>query len=81
MDQALHRLATKEREKIKRTTKQRMESWHSKGGNHLEQDGDGQTTMEGIDGGLHPAGDGQGLCEVKYTVITRLNTGWKLALL
>ena len=34
----MHRVATKEREKIKRTTKQKMARRHSKeGGNHLEQ--------------------------------------------
>ena len=33
---------------------------HSKeGGNHLEQESNRQKTMEGIDGGLHPAVDGQ----------------------
>ena len=36
----------------------------SKGGNDLEQDGLGQTTVEGIDGGLYSAVDGQCLNEV-----------------
>ena len=39
MDQKLYRLATKEREEIKRTTKQKMARRHNKeGGNHLEQE-------------------------------------------
>ena len=60
----LNRVATKEREEIKRTTKQRMARRHSKeGGNHLEQESNRQKTMEDIDGGLHPAVDcGQSLC-------------------
>ena len=58
----MHRVATKEREEIKRTTKQKMARRHSKeGGNHLEQESNRQMTMEGIDGGLHPAVDGQSL--------------------
>ena len=66
MDQTLHRVATKEREEIKGTTKQKMAGRQSKeGGTHLEQDTFRQTTKEGIDGGLHPAVDGQGLSEVK----------------
>ena len=64
MDQTLHRVATKEREEIKGTTKQKMARRHNKeGGNHLEQESNRQTTMEGIDGGLHPAVDGQSLGE------------------
>ena len=31
------------------------------GGNHLEQENNRQRTMKGIDGGLHPAVDGQSL--------------------
>ena len=53
VDQTLHRVATKEREEIKRTTKQKMARRHSKeGGNHLEQESNRQKTMEDIDGGL-----------------------------
>ena len=64
MDQTLHRMATKEREEIKRTTKQKMARRHNKeGGNHLDKEGNRQTTMEDIDGGLHPAVDGQSLDE------------------
>ena len=37
-----------------------MAKRHSKeGGNHLEQESNRQKTMEGIDGGLHPAVDGR----------------------
>ena len=61
-DQTLHRVAIKEREEIKRTTKQKMAKRHSKeGGNHLEQESNRQRTMEGIGGGLQPAVDGQSL--------------------
>ena len=64
MDHTLHRVSTKEREEIKRTTKQKMARRHNKeGGNHLEQEGDRQRTMEDKDGGLHPAVDGQSLDE------------------
>ena len=64
MDQTLHRVATKEREEIKETTKQKMGRRHNKeGGNHLEQKSNRQTTMEDIDGGLHPPVDGQSLGE------------------
>ena len=66
MDQMLHRVAAKEREEIKGMTKQMMARRHSKDrGSRLEQDSIRQTTMEGIDGGLHPAVDGQSLSEVK----------------
>ena len=51
----LHRMATKEKEEIKGTTKE--------GGNHLEQESNRQRTMEGTDGGLHPAVDRQSLGE------------------
>ena len=55
MDQTLHRVATKEREEIKRTTKQKMAKRHNREGwNHLDQASNRQTTMEDIDGGLHP---------------------------
>ena len=64
MDQALHRVTTKEREEIKRTTMQKMARRHNReGGNHLEQESNRQKVMEGIDGGLHPAVDGQSLGE------------------
>ena len=64
VDQTLHRVATKEREEIKRTTMQKMARRHNKeGGYHLEQESSRQKTMEGIDGGLHPAVDGQSLGE------------------
>ena len=62
MDQTLHRVATKEREEIKRTTKQKMARRHNKeGGNHLEQESNRQKAMEDTDGGLHPAMDRQSL--------------------
>ena len=52
----LHRVATKEREEIKRTTMQKVARRHSKErGNHLEQESNRQKAMEDIDGGLHPA--------------------------
>ena len=64
LHQTLHRVATKEREEIKRTTKQKMARRHNKeGGNHLEQESNRQRTMEDIDGGLYPAVDGQSLGE------------------
>ena len=64
MDQTLHRVATKEKEEIKRTTNQKMARRHSKeGGNHLEQESNRQKTMEDIDGGLHPTVHGQSLGE------------------
>ena len=57
-------MTTKEMEEIKRTTKQKLARRHNKeGGNRLEQESNKQTTMEGIDGGLHPAVDGQNLGE------------------
>ena len=55
-------MATKEREEIKGTTKQKMARRHNmEGGNHLKQESNRQRTMEGIDGGLHPAVDGQSI--------------------
>ena len=58
MEQTLHRVATKESEEIKRTTKQKMARRHNKEGrNHVDQESNRQKTMEGIDGGLHPAVD------------------------
>ena len=64
MDRTLHRVATKEREEINRTTKQKMARRRNKeGGNHLEQESNRQKTMEDIDGGLHPVVDGQILGE------------------
>ena len=64
VDQTLHRVATKEREEIKRTTMQKMARRPNKeGGNRLEQESNRQKAMEDIDGGLHPAVDGQSLGE------------------
>ena len=64
MGQTLYRVATKDREEIKRTAMQKMARRHNKeGGNHLEQESNRQTTMEDTDGGLHPAVDGQSLGE------------------
>ena len=55
-DHTLHRAATKERDEIKGTTKQKMARRHNKeGGNHLEQESKRQKAMEDIDGRLHPA--------------------------
>ena len=60
----MHRVATKEREEIKRTTMQKTARRHNKeGGNHLEQESNRQRTMEGIDGGLYSVVDGQSLGE------------------
>ena len=57
-------MATKEREEIDETTKWKMARRYSKeGGNYLEQQSNRQKTMEDIDGGLHPAVDGQSLGE------------------
>ena len=65
MDQTLHIVATKKREEIKGTTKQKMARQHNKeGGNHLGQDSNRQRTIEGIDGELHPAVDGHSLDEM-----------------
>ena len=62
MDQTLHRVATKEREEIMRTTKQKMARRQNKeGGKHLDQESNRQKTMEEIDGMLHPAVDEQSL--------------------
>ena len=61
-DQTLHRVATKEREETKRTTKQKMARRHNKeGGNHLQQGSNRQKVMDGIDGEIHPAVGGQSL--------------------
>ena len=62
MDQTLPRVATKEGEEIKRMTEQKMARRHNKEGeNHLDQESNRQKTMKDIDGGLHPAVDGQSL--------------------
>ena len=51
VDQTLHREATKKREEIKRTTKQKMARRHNKeGGNHLEEESNRQKTTEDING-------------------------------
>ena len=64
VNQTLHGVATKEREDIKRTTKQKMARRHNKeGSDHLQQESNRQRTKEGTDGGLHPAVDGQSLGE------------------
>ena len=43
---------------------------HNKeGGDHLELESDRQKAMEDIDGGLHPALDGQSLGEREITVV------------
>ena len=64
MDQTLNRVATKEREAIKKMTKQKKTRRHNKeGGNHLKQESNRHRPMEDIDGGLHPAMDGQSLDE------------------
>ena len=66
MDQSLHTVARKEWEKIKRTTKQKMATRHSKEeGNYLEQESIIQTTMIAVDGWLHPAANRQSLREAK----------------
>ena len=57
-------MATKEREEIKRRTKQKMaRRLNKEGGNHLDQESNRQKTMEDIDGRLHPGVDGQSLGE------------------
>ena len=67
MDQTLHSVATKEREEIKRTTKQKMAERHNtEGRNHLEQKSNRQRTIKDIDGGQHPAVDGQSLGEKRW---------------
>ena len=81
MDQALHRVATKEREEIKRTTKQKMARRHNReGGNHLNQENNRQTTMEGIDGGLHPAVDRQSLDETRRVCQGLPKKSWRFNL-
>ena len=61
----MHRVTAKEREAVERTTKQKMARCHlnREGGNHLDEESNRQTTMEDIDGGLHPVVDGQSLDE------------------
>ena len=77
-------MSTKEREQIKRTAMQKMARLYKKeGGNHLEQDSNRQNAMEDIDGGLHPAVDGQSVGEgVKYTNVslwlTKFTASWCL---
>ena len=64
MDSTLHSVATKEREEIKGPIGQKMARQPGKEGlNNLEQKSNGQKPMQGIDEGLHPAVDGQGLSE------------------
>ena len=52
-------VATKKKEQINGTTKQKIRQHSKEGGIDLEQENITQKTMEGIDGGLHPAVDGQ----------------------
>ena len=60
----LYRVATKERDEVKGTTKWKMVRRFSKEGvNHLEQKSNKQGTMEDIDGRLNPAVAGQSLGE------------------
>ena len=61
-------LTPKEREEIKRTTKQKMARRQNKEGEnhwdgekHLEQESNKQKTLEGTDSGLHPTVDEQSL--------------------
>ena len=64
MDQTLHRVATKEREEIEWTTKQKMARPHKReAGNHLDYESNRQTTMKDIDGGLTV--DGQSLDDTR----------------
>ena len=64
MDYTLHRVATKEREEIKRTTMQKMVGRYNKERrNHLDQESNRQKAMEDIDGGIQLAVDGQSLGE------------------
>ena len=57
-------MTTKEREGMKRTTKQKMaRRQNMEGGNHLEQESNRQKSVEDIVGGQHPAVDGQRLGE------------------
>ena len=71
INQTLHRVATKEREEIKGTTKRKMARRHNKGRNHLEQESTRQKTTEDIDGGIHPAVDGKKLGEGEGYVQTK----------
>ena len=49
---------------MKRTTKEKVARRYNKErGNHLKQGSSRQKTMKDIDGGLHPAVDGQSLGE------------------
>ena len=66
MDQALHTKTTQERQKIKRTAKQRWQDDKvKKKGTSLERDSLRRTTVDSNDRGLHSAVDGQRQCEVK----------------
>ena len=85
VDQTLCRIVIKEREEIKRTTKQKMARRHNKeGGNLLDQESNRQTTMEDTDGRLHPAVDGPSLDKkqktkgkpLAYRKKTLLGVGW-----
>ena len=66
VEEVLHRVATMEREQIKRTTKEKVATRHSKErGYPLEQESIKQTTIQGIEGMQHPTVDGQSQSEAK----------------
>ena len=66
-------MATKGREEIKGTPKQKMARQDDReGGNHLDQESNRQMTMEDIDGRLHPAVDGQSLDEGEEDKVTEI---------
>ena len=50
--------------------------YRNEGGNHLEQDSFGQTTVGDIDRGLHSAVGGQGLIDVKWRLSAAFCSGW-----
>ena len=66
-------MATMKSEEINGTTKQKMARRHgNEGENPMERKSNRQRIMEGIDGGLYPAVDGQRLgvrCECACTLI------------
>ena len=63
MNQTLHRVATNEREEIKRTTKQEMARRHNKeGGNHLDQESNRPKKMEDTRGEKGGGGGGATSC-------------------
>ena len=57
-------MATKEREEIKGTTKEKNARPPGKEGrDYLQQESNRKKTIDELDGGLHSAVDGQSLCE------------------